>query len=98
MTDRKLYDATPGPWRAWGGGSINVSTEHNINVAKIITPNSYAGPSCMNQVRANAALIAAAPELRDALYRIHRLTLQDNVDTAFIRDLAIAALERVRIG
>lgn len=68
----KQIKHTPGPWRAIGTGSegygvfpeVDVSREHRItNVARVTS-------GTLEQCKANAALIAAAPDLLAACEKV----------------------------
>ena len=85
---------TPGPWRIveFADSGIFVSPpDDNISViCDIVTRSQELGnddPS--DEDRANAALIAAAPELLEALRRIFKMSLD-----VTIKDIARAAIEK----
>ncbi len=67
-TDKILYPFTPGPWKAWQdtGNSLAVSPEENdaICLAQIVDVET---DEITDTMRADAALMASAPELYDAL-------------------------------
>ena len=52
---------TPGPWK------IDYGYNRSINFIGPCVPDQYAGSSWLRVTEANARLIAAAPELLDAL-------------------------------
>ena len=89
---------TPGPWKAEGWNEIVDNTAEGYTLA--LAP-SGSKASSLEEIRANALLIAAAPEMADALRwaescfvpLIHANSLEER-DHAF-KDAA-HALERIR--
>jgi hypothetical protein len=82
---------TPGPWRV---NDLNPYEVYSINPSQRIADCRPNGCIChTEQDRANARLIAAAPELLHALFKIYDedgLTGQDRID--FIEDIALTAI------
>jgi hypothetical protein len=66
--NQQTVQATPGPWRITGSGHI-LCALHGQPIASVVT-DSHEGI-------ANAHLIAAAPELRDALRMHHKWSLKN---------------------
>ena len=60
---------TPGPWRIGDGGATVFGPRTNAPSPRTIA-NVGRGPLCTNETKANARLIAAAPELLAALDRV----------------------------
>lgn len=59
---------TPGPWEHWatGAGATIVEAAHpNILLAEVIGPRPH--PDISDELKANARLIAAAPDMLAAL-------------------------------
>jgi hypothetical protein len=61
---------TPGPWKADGGDVW----DSDMSICILNSENEY-GPGNRNQIRANARLIAAAPDMLEALEEIARLPI-----------------------
>ena len=86
---------TPGPWTVWNGPKdtrINSNTWWQLaTVYTIVNEEQNA------EGMANAALIAAAPELAEALREIANHLYNDQ-DYARVRDMARAALKKAGIA
>ncbi len=67
---------TPGPWTArantWSRFEIYYSRGHRGQLASVAKHDDPSSPPPVNETEANARLIAAAPELYDALDEIIR--------------------------
>jgi hypothetical protein len=73
---------TPGPWSysevSWDGGLYIKPSGHDVVLAEI-WGLEYPFPDADDEARANAALIAAAPELLEALEKTVELAWRDHV-------------------
>ena len=71
---------------------MTITSSAGFNIARVFTPSATLGPETMAECQANATLIAAAPVLYEALYRIERALAEQSPNTQLIRDLAKNAL------
>jgi hypothetical protein len=89
-----IKHTTPGPWIV-GVGTINVDKREHIGVmkandhTKIIALTGFAGAPDENESIANAALIAAAPDMLDVLIAVHEElnTSKDVIDLTAINEM-----------
>lgn len=65
-----IVNATPGPWKAFGY-EIGVSKRHLVATVYMQSGNSV-GESSQEITKANARLIALAPELSDFVEKVSR--------------------------
>jgi hypothetical protein len=67
------YGPTPGPWRVHGGVYVVTAWAEPLVVARVAQPGSAllwaSGPAAYSTL-SNARLVAAAPDLRDALHAL----------------------------
>lgn len=63
----KTQKHTPGPWEIFGSSTLNITGKAMAKGRKVCSINAT-----QDEDRANAALIAAAPEMLEALERVFR--------------------------
>ena len=94
---------TPGPWRVGDHRSLSVDIRRakendgptSIAIAAV---HAYSGkPEDLDECEANARLIAAAPDLAEALQAIVEKAAGFGGAFADIQDMALAALAKVRL-
>ena len=93
---------TPGPWRWWiddiGNEIFLIDSQKDSILGPTFEINGKTGSVALrcDVTRANARLIAAAPELLDALKALLGLTLSDNGNqsAAAVEDMARAAIAK----
>ena len=61
---------TPGPWTIEGSSRRQIVTVHCIVAITLHISNDPGGPESQDEAEANARLIAAAPELLEALRQL----------------------------
>jgi hypothetical protein len=77
---------TKGPWKLSGGQSHHiVDADANIEIAKALSSQSYLGPKSKAESMANARLIAAAPEMLEALETCLNFISNKDAETAIFR-------------
>lgn len=67
---------TPGPWRVGDAGAAVFGPKRSDNVLETIATLSKR-PLILNETKANARLIACAPEMLEALEAVHRMIGDD---------------------
>lgn len=82
---------TPGPWHVEGNASSTIAARHDGRAE--ISEACATGDMTYEEMRANAALIAAAPELYEALDTFMRLGTMDDQSAI---DAARSALAHAR--
>ena len=65
-----MSDPTPGPWLANGAAIIAKDVGRTLHVAKVWGSGGTSGCDWSKTDEANAALIASAPDLLDALTKV----------------------------
>jgi hypothetical protein len=94
---------TPGPWEVWGEPGIETRdlsvgpVNGGIAVADIVTTNAHgiATAESISTGHANAALIAAAPELLEAC---EAALLRDDIADGELGDFLRAAIAKAKGG
>jgi len=93
MTNRTTH--TPGPWLRLSGGYIATTTGPDWPSHTVCTVKGNAGTAQERDTAdANAALIAAAPDMLAALQRLVSFAQEDDPEVQAAVDAALAAIAR----
>ena len=85
---------TPGPWEV--GKVVLAECDDRAFVMSTITGESITGWGCVTQSRANAALIAAAPELLEACEDLLQFYIDDVGDSQYL-DKYRAIIDKAKV-
>ena len=86
---------TPGPWKVDGTGMAIYSANENLTFAPMVAA-AIGNEKSLDQLRADARLIAAAPELLAALESMLHLRKMPDEVAECVLDRAVAAIAKAK--